>query len=277
MNYFSDIFTSLTNFKSAADKLILDYRKGITTAQTTYSDKVFFEKRMKLTTDFMVRLADRRDRQIAEVNRTFDKAQESLKSWIVAPTDTALVSTLSLIAAHDLKLSSSEIEALRMASNNSYFANRAITELAQKSGVIETHRPPKLDTYVNTLREAISQADFFVKSYYGDRNSIEYGRMLKTQDAPSDAVVSGAASCKVLDRDSALIRAAVLWGDSGIPGERRTELSFDDKQLIRRLYDGCNTEDARKARTARLVHETPELEEILILDDDLREYVESDD
>lgn len=258
MNDFSGIWLSLDIHRDKINKLIAEFKETDKKNRETYSEAYYKEEHGKLVVRYQKRIADEKESVSDNINTRFWNIQNVLDKWIATPLPESKVNMLYLIMQSGVKLNRAEFEVIQNSIGNNYFGNKILQALAERDGIFV--KPGYgLETYERVLKSCISSADIIVNGFYGTNPEWEL-----VPAKVNKYIVTAAAAGTPLRDNCELHRAALIWDGSSIPCPK-TKISSEDKDILKKLYSGCNNDVDMAARTKELLSETPELKETLEL------------
>ncbi len=263
MNKFSELRTAVSLYKGRIDKIIGDYAEADKKAKEIYSESEYARRHAENLGKARSAFEGEQEAMIRRVNGVLEDIQEQLIEWVSAPVGNAaqlqLVQTLFLTG---MKLSADEIEALQNSVGQNYFANKMVQSLAEKSGV-KTKSRFDLDVYSGALQNCKTELELFVSSYCGNQKIGIYRELLPDNHKPvSDKMPIIASSCKPLSGRSSLLLAGSIWSGDCLPGTD-SKISTTQRDLLDEVFDGCRSENDFRNVTERIIHELPEVKEVL--------------
>lgn len=258
MNDFSSIWLSLDIYRDKINSIVNEYRTADEKNRETYSVTYYKEEHAKLIAKYRDEIAREKEKIEDTLNTYFVNIQTALNKWISAPLPESKINMLYLVMQSGLKLNRAELEVLQGSVGNNYFGNRILSALAERDGIL-VKKGYGLETYERILKDCISSVDVFVCGFYGSNPAWEL-----VPDNVNKHIVTAAAAGTSLKDGCTLHKAALLWDGSSVPCSK-TKISSEDREILQKLYSGCNDDNAKVARTKELLSETPELKETLQL------------
>ena len=263
MNRFSELRTAVSLYKQRIDKIISDYAAEDKKAKEIYSETEYARRHAENLGKARSAFSGEQEAKIRRVNGVLEGIQEQLIEWVSAPVgNTAQLQLVNSLFATGVKLTADEIEALQGSVGNNYFAGRLVAQLAEKSG-IHTKSKFNLDVYTNALQNCKTELQLYISSYCGNQKIGIHRELLPDNHKPmSDKLCYAAASCKPLSGRSSLLLAGSIWDGDSLPGTD-SKISTTQRDLLDEIFDGCQTENDFKNVTERIIHELPEIKEVL--------------
>ena len=258
MNDFSSMWLSLDVHRDKVNKIIKEFREADKKNKERYSDSFYQEQHKELVEKYKEKIAGEKDRVTDTINTYIENMQDTLQKWIAAPLPESRLNLLNLIMGSGLKLNRAEFEVLSGYVGNNYFGRKILSALAEKEG-IHIESTPDISVYERLLKDCISSADVFISGFYGTMPEWEL-----VPSNTSKYVVNAAAAGSPIKDGCALHKAALFWDGSSVPCSK-TKISSEDREILQKLYSGCNDDNAKATRTKELLSETPELKETLEL------------
>lgn len=258
MNDFSSIWLSLDVHRDKINAIVAEYRGTDRRNRENFSDSYYQEQHNELIAKYQDKIAREKEKAEDTLNTYFDNIQTVLDKWVSAPLPESKINLLYLLMQSGIKLSRVEFEVLKKSVGNNYFGNRILSALAERDG-IPVKKVYGLETYERILEDCISSADVFLHGFYGSSPAWEL-----VPGSTHKHIVTAAAAGVPLKDGCALHRAALLWDGSSVPCSK-TKINSEDKDVLNKLYSGCNDDSTKAIRTKELLSEMPELKETLQL------------
>lgn len=254
MNKFSELYLSLKMYREDVDALVNDFIDEDTRNKKTYQNSVYLDLHKKGVDKYKAKLDEARDLKVWRLNSILDEIQDNLKAWLVAPVNDRLLNTVSALYSFGVKLSDTEIEALRDSLSNSYWGQKLLQKIAKNSNIMLLG-VRDADSYVRMIANIKSGAEILLNYYCGSKMQ---GLELLEKDTN---VNLAAAACNpaILKDSSSLLQASLIWDGDGIPSPRKKALTAEELEIVNRMYEGCNGTDAKKARTKEIISGNPEM------------------
>lgn len=258
MNDFNAMWLSLSVHGDKVNEIVKEFRETDKKNKERYSDSFYQEQHKELVEEFKKKIVFEKDRVTDTINTYIWNMQDTLQKWIAAPLPESRLNLLKLIMESGLKMNVSEFEVIQGYIGNNYFGRKILSALAEKEG-IHIESVPDIAVYERLLKDCISSSDVFIKGFYGTTPEWE---LVPTNI--SRHIVSAAAVGTPIKDGCALHRAALFWDGSSVPCSK-TKITSEDKDILNKLYSGCNDDSTKITRTKELLSEMPELKETLKL------------
>ncbi len=259
MNKFSELFLSLKMYREDVDALVNDFIDEDMRNKKTYQDAIYSEFHVKAVSKYKTKLDEARELKVWRVNGILDEIQDNLRGWLIAPINEKMLNTICALHSCDVKLSNTEIEALRDSLGGSYFGQRLIQKIAEDSGVMLLG-VKSAENFTRMISNIKSGAELFLNYYSGGKTQ---GLELLGDNANNVNLAAASCNPAILKDNSVLLQASLLWDGSGVPSPRKKTLTAEELDIVNRMYEGCNGTDAKKIRTAEILSGNPDMREII--------------
>lgn len=266
MNRFEELRNALEVYKDKADKIIMAYVSKETEAKARYNDATYQQEHVNYVQSHRQSLAQERSKAESRTSGILDDITNDLKKWVAAPVEPVFLSTLTAIKTAGIKLNRTEVQALREKAGGNFIAEKFIAAISKDSGIVV--RAASTEEWFETIQAVKNGVSTFLMGYCGERLEGKellgphYYNGVKYSDNIPIHIISNAQ--KILNPDSALTKAANIWGDGIVPIiDASAELSKEDKAYLDSLYRGHEGDISR--RTREILSINPELEDKLLL------------
>lgn len=270
MNRFSELILALDVYKTDIDKIVAQYRKTDAENKRIYNAETFAEYHVKNAEEAKQKVQKRQMQITERVNGIIADVQDALKSWVAAPVPANMLPLFTLLLSGNVRLDGYEIEALSEKVGNSYMAQKLLADLAERSGLPMAYRKPNIQNYDEALKRVISETDFFVRGYIGTKSPL--AKELLPADV-NDNIIYAAAACRPLAGNSNILVASLLWDGDGPVHPLKEKLTSDDREILDKMFAGCQTPEHFASRAEEAIRINPEVEEILRLSEKYSRYV----